>query len=114
MTRAKFTITVPELYGRSPNHDRAIREAQHTATKVSGGRTAVNGTGAWVSSKGKLHLEPVHEVSYLATESNYSAVEHAVKDIARAMLDAGEQAVLVQHWINGSFGFNLYTKENLQ
>lgn len=108
MTRAKLTITVPRDL-RGADLGIAVRAARH----ASGGETILRGTGIWYD-RGARIVEAVEERSYLATEANYSAVEHAVKDIARAMLDAGEQAVLVQHWINGSFGFNLYTKENLQ
>lgn len=108
MTRAKFTITVPrDLRGAG------LGVAIRAARGASGGETIVQGTGVW-DDRGARVVEAIEERSYLATESNYSAVEAAVKDIARAMLDAGEQAVLVQHWVNGSFGFNLYTKENLQ
>lgn len=109
MTRAKFTITVPENC-QHQGLSSAIRRARNEA----GGETIVQALGAWFDAAGRRVDESVEERSYLATEANYSAVEAAVKDIARAMLDAGEQVVLVQHWVNGSFGFNLYTKENLQ
>lgn len=109
MTRAKFTITVPESC-QHPGLSSAIR----TARIASGGETITQALGVWFDATGRRVDEHVEERSYLADETNYSSVEHAVKDIARAMLAAGEQAVLVQHWINGSFGFNLYTKENLQ
>lgn len=111
MTRAKFTITVPTRYLDTGRVGALIDDA----VRISGGSTTTPGAGSWVEPVcQQIVAERVAEVSYLATESNYSAVEAAVKDIARAMLDAGEQAVLVQHWVNGSFGFNLYTKENLQ
>lgn len=109
MTRAKFTITIPiGLVGG------AMGNAIRAARSASGGETITRAFGVWTAPDGTRVDEAVEERSYLATESNYSAVEAAVKDIARAMLAAGEQAVLVQHWINGGFGFNSYTKENLQ
>lgn len=108
MTRAKFTITIPRnLVGP------ALGTAIQVARRASGGETILQGTGVW-DDRGARIVESIEERSYLATEVNYSAVEAAVKDIARAMLVTGEKAVLVQHWVNGGFGFNLYTEENLQ
>lgn len=108
MTRAKFTITAPA----SAVGLMHVVTAVETAIIASGGCTRVDGRGIWTDG-GELVQEPVRELSFLADETNYSPVADAVKDIARALLAAGEQAVLVQHWINHSFGYNLYTKENL-
>lgn len=111
MIHAKLTITMPAWALRTGRH-RSIISA---ATRASGGSTIVRGTGYWVDPESGVCVhEDVVEVSYLATDTNYNMVHAAVMGIVRTMLDSGEKAVLVQHWINGSFGFHLYTKENLQ
>jgi len=113
MTRAKFTITVPEKYSLSPTHERALHNALTAATIASGGRTTIAVHGVWYDSGGKCHSEPGHEHSFLANETNYSPVLDAVYDIVRTLLATGEQAVLLQHWNQRGFGYTMYTKENL-
>jgi len=108
MTRAKFTITVPV----SRVSLLSVVQAVSTAIIAAGGCTRVDAEGNWIGRDGANLHEPVRELSFLADETNYNPVASAVKDIALALLAAGEQAVLVQHWINTSFGYNLYTKEN--
>jgi len=110
MTRAKFTITVPV----SRVSLLSVVQAVSAAIIAAGGCTRVDAEGDWIGRDGANLHEPVRELSFLADETNYSYVDRTVKDIALALLAAGEQAVLVQYWINRSFGYSLYTKENLQ
>ena len=109
MTRAKFTITLPVEVARN---DASVHAYLNTAAVLAGGMTCIPASGMWVAPDGHTISENVLKFEFLADETSYSPVDSAVRDAAEYALRAGEQVVLVEHHINRTYGFHLYTRKD--
>lgn len=106
----KIVITVP---GHLSNNN-GVAEAIGLLLEKSGGVTVCPAQGQWLDPHGALVLEPVEQYHFCFagpdTAHDWGTIDHAVHCVAMALFEAGEQAVLVEHFGRG-YRCNIFTKE---
>lgn len=107
----KIVITVPGHLTNNPG----VIEALGLLLAKAGGMTACPAQGQWVDAEGALVIEPVEQYHFCfigpAAAHDLGVIDHAVYCVAMALFEAGEQAVLVEHYGSG-YRCNIFHKED--
>jgi hypothetical protein len=90
-----------------------ITDELHKLARMAGGCTVREARGLWFDPLGVAVAEPVAEVEFLCDPSTgfgWSEYQDQAQAVVRALIDAGETAVLVR---GDRALFNLYNKEGV-
>ena len=108
----KIVITVPGGVAGVP----AVSEALLAVEDLAGGVTLCHAQGQWRNPHGHTIIEPVeqHHFCFIGPERwrAVDSINHAVRQVCRAMLGAGEQAVLVEYLRPQGYNVVLYTAKD--
>ena len=88
-----------------------ITDELHKLARMAGGCTVREARGLWFDPQGVAVAEPVAEVEFLCNTAGgigYSEYQDQTQAVVRALVDAGETAVLVR---SDRALFNLFNKE---
>ena len=109
------TVTVSEHVADTirvyvPISRRRVAEGSVALAKaqlLAGGWTTRHVAGGWIDPQGSAITEPVDEHEFLVPHDKVPAVHSYLRAVAQALLNAGEQAVLLV--IDGPASTYLYT-----
>ena len=91
--RHSFILYVPLARRKVAEASLALAKAR----LLAGGWTTRHVAGGWIDPQGNAITEPVDEHEFLVTSDKAQAVQNYLRTVAKDLLMAGEQAVLLVH-----------------
>lgn len=108
----KIVITVPGSVAGVP----VVSAALLALEDLAGGATLCPAQGLWRDPNGHTIIEPVeqHHFCFVGPERwrALDSINHATRQVCRALIEVGEQAVLVEYFRPQGYNVVLYTAKD--